>query len=55
MKNAKRIKKLTSLGYIHKTVCHKKEFMNKENGVNAQAIVTFKNILKYKIKRRKGC
>lgn len=41
-------------GYLHDTVCHKYEFVNKSNGINTQAIESFHNELKLEIKRRKG-
>jgi transposase-like protein len=45
---------LGSLGFTHKTVCHKYEFVNAETGVNTQAISSFNNKVKLEIKRRKG-
>ncbi|KCZ80254.1 hypothetical protein H312_02344 [Anncaliia algerae PRA339] len=50
----KSYKVLSKLGYIHKSVCHKKEFINKENGANTQAVECFNNYLKYYIKKKKG-
>lgn len=46
--------KLNELNYVHDTVCHKKEFINNENGVNTQAVESFNSTLKLEIKRRKG-
>ncbi|KCZ81399.1 hypothetical protein H312_01154, partial [Anncaliia algerae PRA339] len=50
----KSYQKLNSLGFIHGTVCHKYEFVNKETRVNTQAIESFNNYLKYYIKMKKG-
>ena len=38
----------------HQTVCHKYEFVNSVNGVNTQAIESFHNEMKLRIKARKG-
>ncbi|KCZ77079.1 hypothetical protein H311_01914 [Anncaliia algerae PRA109] len=46
--------KLNELGFVHKTVCHKKEFVNYDTGVNTQAVEAFHNSLKYEIKKKKG-
>ncbi|KCZ78860.1 hypothetical protein H311_00096 [Anncaliia algerae PRA109] len=45
---------MNSIGFIHGTVCHKYEFINKETRVNTQAIESFNNYLKYYIKMKKG-
>lgn len=45
---------LNSIGYVHDTVCHKYEFINRETGVNTQAVESFNNELNLEIKRRKG-
>lgn len=45
---------LNSIGYSHDTVCHKREFVNQETGVNTQAVESFNNEIKLEIKRRKG-
>ncbi|KCZ80574.1 hypothetical protein H312_02031, partial [Anncaliia algerae PRA339] len=50
----KSYQKLNSLGFIHGTVSHKYEFINKETRVNTQAIESFNNYLKYYIKMKKG-
>lgn len=34
--------KLNQIGYVHGTVCHKREFVNKETGINTEAIESFK-------------
>ena len=39
------------LVYLHLTVCHKNNFVNLLNGVNTQAIESFIDYIKYKIKR----
>lgn len=45
---------LSGLGYNHRSVCHKYEFINSTTGVNTQAIESFHNELKLAVKRRKG-
>lgn len=45
---------LRLFSYLHGTVCHKYEFVNRINGVNTQGIESFHNELKLEIKRRKG-
>lgn len=50
----KSYKGLSKLGYKHKSVCHKKEFINKKTGANTQAVECFNNYLKYFIKKKKG-
>lgn len=46
--------RLNYLGYVHDTVCHKYEFVNRETGTNTQAVESFNNELNLDIKRRKG-
>lgn len=45
---------LSELGFIHKTVCHKYQFVNQLTGAQTQAVESFNNCLKYAIKQRKG-
>jgi transposase len=45
--------KLSQFGYDHATVCHKREFVNYETGVNTQAVESFNNEVNLEIKRRK--
>lgn len=45
---------LSKKGYTHGTVCHKREFVNQETGVNTQAVESFNNEVNLVIKRRKG-
>ncbi|KAG0441185.1 hypothetical protein DMUE_1240, partial [Dictyocoela muelleri] len=45
---------LTAKGYTHGTVCHKYIFVDRITGVNTQAIESFNNCIKKKIKDRKG-
>lgn len=45
---------LTRYGFVHKTVCHKYNFVNPTNGVHTQNIESFNNFLKHEIKKRKG-
>ncbi|KAG0419258.1 hypothetical protein DMUE_6377, partial [Dictyocoela muelleri] len=45
---------LSSLNFIHDTVCHKYSFMNNKTGANTQAVESFHNELKREIKNRKG-
>lgn len=44
---------LSKHGYIHRTVCHKYQFVTQE-GINTQSVESFNNELKLEIKRRKG-
>lgn len=46
--------KLNQFNFVHNSVCHKYEFINKESGVNTQAVESFHNELKLEIKKRKG-
>ncbi|KCZ77502.1 hypothetical protein H311_01483 [Anncaliia algerae PRA109] len=39
--------------YIHNSVCHKYEFVNKQNGTNTQTIESLHNELKFRIKKDK--
>lgn len=39
--------------YIHNSVFHKYEFVNKQNGRNTQLIESFHNELKFRIKKDK--
>ncbi|KCZ78763.1 hypothetical protein H311_00198 [Anncaliia algerae PRA109] len=50
----KSYKCLKNLGFEHDSVCHKYEFGNKLNGINTQAVESFNNCIKIKIKRQKG-
>lgn len=45
--------KLNELNYSHSTVCHKREFIDNETGVNTQAVESFNNAVKLEIKKRK--
>ncbi|KCZ75678.1 hypothetical protein H311_03338 [Anncaliia algerae PRA109] len=45
---------LTLEGFVHHTLCHKHNFVDKLTQVYTQAIECFNNELKYEIKRRKG-
>ncbi|KCZ78689.1 hypothetical protein H311_00273 [Anncaliia algerae PRA109] len=45
---------LNKNGFLHQSVCHKYEFVNRTNGVNTQAVEAFHNELKLAIKKRKG-
>ncbi|KAG0426441.1 hypothetical protein DMUE_5966, partial [Dictyocoela muelleri] len=45
---------LASRGFIYGTVCHKYNFVNRETGVNTQAIESCNNCLKSEIKKRMG-
>jgi transposase-like protein len=45
--------KLNHLGFVHNTVYHEYNFLNRENGVNTQAVESFNNELCLDIKRRK--
>ncbi|KCZ77497.1 hypothetical protein H311_01493 [Anncaliia algerae PRA109] len=45
---------LSQTGFLHKSICHKIEFIDKENGVNTQSVESFHNQLKLEIKKRKG-
>ncbi|KCZ79507.1 hypothetical protein H312_03107 [Anncaliia algerae PRA339] len=46
--------RLNKNGFLHQSVCHKYEFINKTNGVNTQAVESFHNELKSAIKKRKS-
>ncbi|KCZ76961.1 hypothetical protein H311_02034, partial [Anncaliia algerae PRA109] len=46
---------INSLGYVHKTICHKYEFVNKTNGVHTQHIESYWNKQKNRIKKMMGC
>ncbi|KCZ79653.1 hypothetical protein H312_02959 [Anncaliia algerae PRA339] len=50
----KSYQRLNKNGFLHQSVCHKYEFINKTNGVNTQAVEAFHNELKLAIKKRKG-
>lgn len=45
---------LRSYGFIHGTVCHKYNFVDRGTGINTQGIESFHNELKIEIKKRKG-
>lgn len=45
---------LEKLGYVHHTVCHKYEFINRTNNANTQAVESINNQIKVIIKRRMG-
>ncbi|KCZ77588.1 hypothetical protein H311_01400 [Anncaliia algerae PRA109] len=45
---------LTSKGFLHLTVCHKYNFVDKETGTHTQAVESFNNCIKIAIKKRKG-
>ncbi|KAG0434309.1 hypothetical protein DMUE_5231 [Dictyocoela muelleri] len=45
---------LNRYSYIHKTVCHKYKFVDRETRVHTQAIESVHNELKRQIKKRKG-
>ncbi|KAM0678989.1 hypothetical protein BDAP_000509 [Binucleata daphniae] len=45
---------LGSMGFVHGTVCHKYNFINRLENVNTQAVESFHSVLKYWIKERKG-
>ena len=45
---------LASHNFIHGTVCHKYNFINHLTSVNTQAVESFNNLLKRKIKERMG-
>lgn len=47
-------KRLSQLGYVHKTVNHSKHFVDPESGVHTQNIESQWNVLKTRIKRMKG-
>lgn len=44
---------LNKHGYIHKTVCHKRQFVS-DDGTNTQAVESFNNLIKKEIKSRMG-
>lgn len=50
----KSYQRLSNLGYEHKTVCHKANFVDVSTGVHTQNVESFNNCLKYQIKLRKG-
>ena len=45
---------LSSLGYIHKNVCHKYKFVDTETGAHTQNVESFNNCLKCGIKNQMG-
>jgi hypothetical protein len=45
---------LNDIGYIHYTVCHKHEFVNKKTYFNKEAAESFNNKSNLAIKRSKG-
>ncbi|KCZ77812.1 hypothetical protein H311_01171, partial [Anncaliia algerae PRA109] len=45
---------LNQKGFVHDTVCHKFNFINKLSGANTQAVESFNNLIKWHIKQRKG-
>ncbi|KCZ78475.1 hypothetical protein H311_00491, partial [Anncaliia algerae PRA109] len=45
---------LSKNGFIHDSVCHKYEFINRERGANTQAVESFHKELKLRIKQQKG-
>ncbi|KCZ81046.1 hypothetical protein H312_01532, partial [Anncaliia algerae PRA339] len=45
---------LGKMGYIHKNVCHKYNFLNPVDGTHTQNVESINNCLKYEIKKRKG-
>ena len=47
-------KQLGRLGYIHRTVCHKYEYVNSRNGVHTNTIESLWSIMKAKIKECRG-
>lgn len=46
--------KLQKYGYNHKKVCHKYNFINRENNCHTQHVESINNCIKYHIKKRKG-
>ena len=46
--------KLSKYGYIHRTVCHKKEFVNHESNTHTQNVESFNNCIKWAIKYEKS-
>lgn len=50
----KSYKALVRNGFLHKTVCHKYEFVEKNSGIHTQHIESFHNSMKLEIKARKG-
>lgn len=45
---------LSRFNFQHGTVCHKYNFINHDNNVNTQAVESFNNLIKRKIKERMG-
>ncbi|KCZ80226.1 hypothetical protein H312_02376 [Anncaliia algerae PRA339] len=45
---------LAQKGYVHQTVCHKYNFVDKISGAHTQFVESFNNELKLDIKKRKG-
>ncbi|KCZ79479.1 hypothetical protein H312_03138, partial [Anncaliia algerae PRA339] len=45
---------LSRNGFIHDSVYHKYDLINRERGVNTQAVESFYNELKLRIKKQKG-
>ncbi|KCZ80795.1 hypothetical protein H312_01802 [Anncaliia algerae PRA339] len=46
--------KLRNYNFVHGTVCHKYQFIDKGTNVNTQAVESFNNLIKLEIKKRKG-
>ncbi|KCZ74972.1 hypothetical protein H311_04058, partial [Anncaliia algerae PRA109] len=44
---------LSKYNFIHRTICHKYNFVN-EADINTQAVESFNSIIKQEIKLRKG-
>ncbi|KCZ80089.1 hypothetical protein H312_02514, partial [Anncaliia algerae PRA339] len=44
---------LTSKGFLHSTVCHKYNFVDKETGTHTQVVESFNNCIKIAIKKEK--
>ena len=44
---------LQGLGFQHGTVCHKYQFINREENVDTQAVASFHSEMKVKLKREK--